>query len=89
MLLAEERSKTLDTLGIRDIKLVILDLCQTAIRTQRLCFLQLWIVLDIFESLFSSCLVTRRKIDQKWACIGGRFWILDSKLSDCMKKYVY
>ena len=82
MLLLEKVGKRADTVRLRDVQLVIRDVCQSAILSQGRRFLQLIVMLEILQCLFSFFFIPRRQINQEGAIVERRFRVLERKVSD-------
>ena len=72
----------LDAGLVRDVQVVVLDLCKPAVCFQRFGLLELRVLLELLQRGLASALVTCCEVDEERAIVEGRFGILNSQLAD-------
>ena len=72
----------LDTSLICDVKMVVLDLCKSAMSLERLGLLQLRVLLELLQRGLTLTLVTSCEVDEYGTIVKGRLGVLKSNLAD-------
>jgi hypothetical protein len=80
--LFQMRCQTLNTTLVRDVQMVVFDLCKPAISFQCFGFLQLCILFQLCECGFASSLVAGGEVDEKGTVVEGRFGVLECELAN-------
>lgn len=68
--------KIFDAGIVCDVQVMVLDLCEAAVRLQRFGLLQLRVLVELLDRGFTPALITGREVDDEWTIVERRFWIL-------------
>lgn len=72
----------LNTRLVRDVQVVVLDLCEAAVRLESFRLLQLRVLLELLQRGLASALVASRKVDKEGTIVQRRLGVLKSQLAD-------
>jgi len=78
----QENGEAVDAVRLRDVQLVELYVCETAVLREGFGFLQVYVVVEGFDGFLTTALVARGEVDEEGTVVEGRFGILEGELAD-------